>query len=265
MSRLARRIGDKRLLRIIRRFLQAGMMTDGVCSERHEGTPQGGPLSPLLSNLLLDELDKELERRGHKFCRYADDCNIYVRTERAGERVMESVTRFLTRRLRLKVNTSKSAVARPRDRKFLGFRFTGDKGAKRAIAPKALGRFRTRVRELTNRHAGESLEAIVGKLARYLRGWGGYFGFCQTPSALAQLDGWIRRRLRAIIWSQWKTFRSRKHQLIRRGVPPGRAAQVAAASSGPWRMSTNPTVHQALNQKFFEDIGLPKLMTMLRA
>src|SRR5262249_22581471 len=163
-----------------------------LVSPSTEGTPQGGPLSPLLSNLLLDDLDRELERRGHKFCRYADDCNIYVRTQRAGVRVMESVTRFLTKRLRLQVNASKSAVGRPKDRKFLGFRFTWGKSIKRAIAPKAVTRFKERIRELTGRSRGRSVADVVEHLTSYLNGWAGYFGFCQTPSVLKELDGWVR-------------------------------------------------------------------------
>jgi RNA-directed DNA polymerase len=264
MARVARRITDKRLLKLIRAFLTAGVMENGLVSPSEEGTPQGGPLSPLLSNLLLDEWDKELERRGHKFCRYADDCNIYVRSERAGQRVLESMTGFLSKRLRLKVNTSKSAVGRPKERKFLGFRFTWGKHLKRAIAPKALARFRERVRELTNRHSGRALETTVVRLTRYLRGWGGYFGYCQTPSELEALDKWIRRRLRAILWSQWQTWRNRARRLTALGIPWGRAAQAAASSSGIWRMATHPTVQQALDLAYFDRLGLPRLSRMLR-
>ena len=264
MSRVARRVSDKRLLKLVRAYLSAGVMEDGVVSRSDEGTPQGGPLSPLLSNLLLDDLDKELERRGHKFCRYADDCNIYVQTERAGKRVMESVTRFLTKRLRLKVNASKSAVGRPQDRKFLGFRFTAGEEPKRAIAPKALDRFKERIRELTNRHRGNSFGLVVVRLHSYLNGWGGYFGFCQTPSVLRELDSWIRRRLRALLWSQWKTWRNRKRMLHSLGVPLGRAAQAAAASRGPWAMATHPAVNKALPIKYFTDLGLPQLTGLLR-
>jgi len=264
MSRVARRVSDKRVLKLTRAYLSAGVMEDGLVSPSDEGTPQGGPLSPLLSNLLLDDLDKELERRGHRFCRYADDCNIYVRTQRAGERVMESVTRFLTGHLRLKVNASKSAVGRPKDRKFLGFRFTWGRSGKRSIAPKSLSRFKERIRELTNRHGGASLDVVVKHLAGYLNGWGGYYGFCQTPSELEELDGWIRRRLRAWLWPHWRTWKNRTRMLCRFGVPRCRAAEAAAASRGPWAMATHPVVHEALNRKFFADLGVPQLRKMMR-
>jgi len=200
MSRVARRISDKRMLKLIRGFLNSGVMENGLVGPTEEGTPQGGPLSPLLSNLLLDELDRELERRGHRFVRYADDSNIYVKSERAGQRVMEGVKRFLTRKLKLKVNESKSAVARPKDRKFLGFSFTGGEMVKRRIAPKAILRFKERIRELTWRTRGISIERMIEELRGYMIGWRGYFGFCQTPSTLKDLEGWTRRRLRCMIW-----------------------------------------------------------------
>lgn len=264
MSRVARRVSDRRVLKVIRAYLNAGIMENGVVSAREEGTPQGGPLSPLLSNLLLDDLDRELERRGHRFCRYADDCNIYVRTERAGQRVMENVTRFLTKRLRLKVNESKSAVGRPKDRKFLGFRFTWGRNAKRAIAPQALARFKQRIRKLTSRQCGRHVGEVVEHLTRYLNGWGGYFGFCQTPTALKRLDGWIRRRLRALQWQHWRTWRNRKRMLISLGIPERRAAQAAASSRGPWAMATHPAVQEAMGLEFFEHLGLPQLRGMMR-
>src|SRR5215471_6004901 len=204
MGQIAKRVEDKRLLKLIRAFLESGVMENGLVSPVEEGTPQGGPLSPLLSNLGLDELDRELERRQHRFVRYADDCNIYVASERAGKRVMHSVTSFLQRRLKLKVNEAKSAVARPQERKFLGFSFTYGARAKRRIAPKALLRCKQRVRELTRRSKGISLEQMTKELAGYLRGWKGYFGYCQTPSVLQRLEEWIRRRLRSVIWKQWK-------------------------------------------------------------
>src|ERR1039458_9024802 len=200
MGAIAKRVEDKRLLKLIRAFLNAGVMEDGLVSPSVEGTPQGGPLSPLLSNLVLDELDRELERRGHRFVRYADDSNIYVRSERAGQRVMESVTRFLHEKLKLKVNREKSAVAKPQERKFLGFSFSRHREPKRRIAPKATVRFKQRVRELTGRRRGKSLEEMVRELASYLRGWRSYFGFCQTPWALVQIGRWVRRRLRCALW-----------------------------------------------------------------
>src|SRR5262249_17913309 len=199
-----RRASDKRMLKLIRAFLESGVMENGLVSPVEEGTPQGGPLSPLLSNLVLDELDRELERRKHRFVRYAGDCNIYVGSEREGKRVMQSVTSFIRRRLKLKVNEAKSAVARPQERKFLGFSFTGRREPKRRIAPKALHRCKQRVRELTRRTRGVSLEQMTKELSDYLRGWKSYFGYCQTPSLLHGLDQWIRRRLRSVIWQQRK-------------------------------------------------------------
>src|ERR1017187_2706480 len=197
MGQIAKRVEDKRLLKLIRAFLNAGVMENGLVSPSVEGTPQGGPLSPLLSSLVLDELDRELERRGHRFVRYADDCNIYVRSERAGQRVMESITQFITNQLKLKVNESKSAVAKPQERKFLGFSFTSGKELKRKIAPKAIDRFKERIREITAKSRGRSMEKVMEELARYVRGWRGYFGFCETPSVLRDLDSWIRRRVGA--------------------------------------------------------------------
>ncbi len=258
MARVAQRVSDKRVLKLIRAFLCAGVMEDGLVLPTDEGAPQGGPLSPLLSNLVLDELDKELERRGHRFCRYADDSNIYVRSQQAGERVMAGICRFLTSKLRLKVNESKSAVARPEERKFLGFRITND-GSQRQIAPKALERFRTQIRELTCRTRGVSLPKLVEKLARYLIGWRGYFGFCETPRVLSNLDAWIRRRLRMYLWRQWKNGRNRFKELRRRGVPKFGAAVAAGSPTGFWRMSGHPAVQQALRNHYFDSIGLPRL------
>src|SRR5499433_3376019 len=199
MGQIAKRVEDKRLLKLIRAFLNAGVMENGLVSPSVEGTPQGGPLSPLLSNLVLDKLDRELERRGHHFVRYADDCNIYVRSERAGQRVMDSITQFITQRLKLKVNEAKSAVARPQQRKFLGFSFSNGPEIKRIIAPKALDRFKHRIRELTRRAKGVSIEETIAELAPYMRGWRSYFGFCETPEVLISLTRWIRLRLRAAI------------------------------------------------------------------
>jgi RNA-directed DNA polymerase len=234
-------------------------MEDGLVSPTDEGTPQGGPLSPLLSNLVLDDLDKELERRGHRFARYADDCNIDVGSKRAGDRVMATITDFLTRRLQLRVNEAKSAVARPWERKFLGFSFTNHQQPKRRIAPKALERFKKRVRELTRRTKGESLERMVNTLSIYLAGWRGYLGRCETPSVLTDLDSWIRRRLRSVVWKQWKRGPRRFAELTQRKVGKALAAQTAGSDHGPWRLSKSPAWSIALPNAYFTSLGLPKL------
>lgn len=259
MGRVAKRVCDKRVLKLIRAFLNAGVMENGLVSTTDEGTPQGGPLSPLLSNLVLDDLDRELEGRGHRFVRYADDCNIYVRSRKAGERVMKSVTTFLTQRLKLKVNGEKSAVARPWERKFLGFSFTSERAPRRRIAPKALVRFKERVRELTRRTRGVSLERMVKETATYLKGWRGYFGHCQTPSVLKRLDEWIGRRLRCAVWKQWKRGRKRFAELRSRGVGQILAAQTAGSSHGPWRLANSPALSIGLPTSYFALLGLPKL------
>jgi len=225
-----------------------------------EGTPQGGPLSPLLSNIVLEELDRELERRGHRFVRYADDCNIYVRSQRAGERVMKSVSEFITRKLKLKVNEQKSAVSRPSKRKFLGFSFTGQREPKRRIAPKAVARFKQRVRELTRRTRGVKVETMIAQLSRYLLGWRGYFGFCQTPSVLRSLEEWLRRRLRSAIWKQWKRGKVRFAELRKRGVSQDLAAQTAGSAHGPWRISNSPALNIALPNAYFASLGLTPLV-----
>jgi RNA-directed DNA polymerase len=259
MGLVAKRITDKRVLKLIRAFLNAGVMEKGLVSAIDEGTPQGGPLSPLLSNIVLDELDRELERRGHRFVRYADDCNIYVRSQRAGERVMENVTGFITKKLKLKVNSAKSAVARPWERKFLGFSFTRKEPHRRSIAPKSVVRFKARVREITRRTRGVSLEVMVGKLNLYLRGWHGYFGFCQTASVLSDLDSWIRRRLRCVVWKQWKRGRTRYKELRKRGINAALAAKTAGNPHGPWRLSHSPGMCIAFPNAFFDGIGLFRL------
>ncbi len=259
MGRIARRISDKRMLTLIRGFLNSGVMENGLVSPTDEGTPQGGPLSPLLSNLLLDELDRELERRGHRFVRYADDCNIYVKSERAGQRVMEGLKRFLTRKLRLKVNDSKSAVARPKDRKFLGFSFTWGESIKRRVAPSAILRFKERIRELTRRTRGISIERMIGELRTYMIGWRTYFGFCETPSTLNNLDMWTRRRLRCFLWKQWKRGRVRFKELRERGMGKDLAAATAGSAHGPWRLSNSPAITMALPNAFFSSLGLPAL------
>ena len=259
MGLVAKRVADKRLLKLIRGFLTAGVLDGGLVSPTEEGTPQGGPLSPLLSNLMLDVLDKELEKRGHCFVRYADDCNIYVRSQRAGERVMAGIERFLVKRLKFKVNKAKSAVARPNVRKFLGFSFTSEKEPRRRIAPQAIARFKSRVRELTQRTRGQSLAQIVKELSIYLLGWRGYFGFCQTPSVLRTLDEWTRRRLRAIAWKQWKRGSTRFAELRRRGVGRDLAAQTAGSPHGPWRLSNSPALTIALPKAFLRSLGLPSV------
>jgi RNA-directed DNA polymerase len=260
MARIAERVSDKRLRKLIRAFLRVGVMEDGLVSPVDEGTPQGGPLSPLLSNIVLDELDRELERRGHRFARYADDSNIYVRSRRAGERVMESIGRFITTKLKLKVNQQKSAVARPWERKFLGFSFTWNREPKRRIAPKAVERFKERVRGLTRRTKGVSIERMAEELAQYLRGWMGYFGRCQTPSVLQGLEEWIRRRLRSVIWKQWKRGRVRFAELRKRGVGQDLAAQTAGSAHGPWRIANSPALNFALSNAYFNSLGIPRLI-----
>jgi RNA-directed DNA polymerase len=258
MKSLALRIADKRMLRLIGAFLKAGVMENGLVGPVDEGTPQGGPLSPLLSNIALDELDRELERRGHCFVRYADDCNIYVRSRRAGERVKRSITGFITRRLKLKVNEQKSAVARPVERKFLGFSFTL-RGPKRRIAPKAIVRFKRRVRELTSRTRGISMKQMTKELADYLRGWKAYFGFCETPSVLETLDQWLRRRLRSVIWKQWKRGRVRFRKLCEHGVGRPLAKQTAGSPLGPWHIANSPALNTAFPLAYFDSLALPRL------
>jgi len=258
MARVAARIADKHVLKLIRAFLNAGVMEDGLVRPVDEGTPQGGPLSPLLSNLVLDDLDKELARRGLRFCRYADDCNIYVRSRRAGERVMASVSKFLTLRLKLKVNETKSAVARPEERKFLGFSISND-GSERRIAPKALDKFKARIRDMTCRTRGKSLPQVVDELKPYLIGWRSYFDFCQTPRVLTNLEAWTRRRLRMYLWRQWQNGHNRFKELRRRGVPKFLAAVAAGSPTGFWRMSGHPAVQMALRNHAFDALGLPRL------
>ncbi|MDO9070417.1 MAG: group II intron reverse transcriptase/maturase, partial [Deltaproteobacteria bacterium] len=259
MGLVAKRVKDKRVLKLLRAFLNAGVMENGLVSLATEGTPQGGPLSPLLSNLMLDVLDKELERRGHRFVRYADDCNIYVRSVRAGERVMASVSRFLEKKLKLKVNRGKSAVARPGKRKFLGFSFTSGSEPKRRIAPQALERFKLRVRELTRTGRHLAPAQLVNRLKLFLTGWRGYFGFCETPSVLGKLDSWLRRRLRMVFWRQWKRGRSRFAALRRLGVGRDLAAKTAGSALGPWRLSRSPALSFALPNTYFISLGLPSL------
>jgi RNA-directed DNA polymerase len=259
MGQIAKRVEDQRLLKLIRAFLNAGVMENGLVSPSVEGTPQGGPLSPLLSNLVLDELDRELERRGHRFVRYADDCNIYVRSERAGQRVMESITRFITQKLKLKVNEAKSAVAQPQERKFLGFSFTAGPEVKRVIAPKAVDRFKQRIREITRRAKGVSMETTMEELAPYMRGWRSYFKFCETPEVLIGLTRWVRLRLRAAMWRQWKTPRRRRAALLELGVREPLASNTAGSGRGPWYLAKAKALAVGLSNAYFKSLGLPSL------
>jgi RNA-directed DNA polymerase len=256
MGLVARRVEDPRILKLIRRYLTAGAMMDGLVSPTEEGVPQGGPLSPLLSNLMLDQLDKELERRGHNFVRYADDANIYVRSRRAGERVMASVEQFLSRKLKLKINAEKSAVDTPVHRKFLGFSFINRRGPKRRIAPQSLSRMKRRVRAITQRSRGRSLEQVVEELSTYLRGWRGYFGICETPSTLQNTDKWIRHRLRSLIWKQWRHSHKRFTELCQRGVGRDLALQTVGSPHGSWRLGNSPALAIALGNDFFKSLGL---------
>jgi RNA-directed DNA polymerase len=260
MGQIAKRVEDKRLLRLIRAFLNAGVMENGLVSSSVEGTPQGGPLSPLLSNLVLDELDRELECRGHRFVRYADDSNIYVRSERAGQRVMESIKRFITQKLKLKVNESKSAVARPQERKFLGFSFMAGPDIKRTIAPKSLERFKQRIREITRRAKGVSIKTTMEELVPYMRGWRGYFGFCETPEVLIALTRWVRLRLRAALWRQWKTPRRRRAALIANGVSGRLASNTAGSGRGPWHLARSKALSVGLSNAYFKSLALPSLV-----
>jgi RNA-directed DNA polymerase len=259
LAKIAERVSDKRLLKRIRAFWRAGVMENGLGSPAEEGTPQGGPLSPVLANIVRNELDQELARRGHRFTRYADDGNIYVRSRRAGERVMRSVTRLLTTKLKLRVNSEKSAVARPWERKFLGCSFTNHKQPKRRLAPKTVARFQERVRELTRRTRGISLVRMVHDVAEYLRGWIGYFGRCETPEVLATLEKWLRRRLRAMVWKQWKRGTTRYRELRKRGIAAQDAAKTAGSSDGPWHLANTPALKIALSNAYFASCGLPEL------
>jgi RNA-directed DNA polymerase len=259
MATLAQRIRDKRVLKLLRAFLTAGVLDQGLVSPRSAGTPQGGPLSPLLSNIVLDELDREVERRGLRFVRYADDCNIYVRSRRAGLRVMASLTRFLVRRLSLHVNQQKSAVGLGATRAFLGFSFTAAREPKRRIAPEAIRRFKRRIRAVTRRTRGVPLVKIIGELIPYVRGWRGYFGKCQTPSVLQRLEEWVRRRLRSAIWVQWKRGLVRFTALRKRGVGQSLAARTARSVHGPWRLAQSPALTIALPKAYFDALGIPRL------
>ena len=260
MERVAREVGDRRVLKLIRRYLEAGMMAAGVVSPRTQGTPQGGPLSPLLSNILLTDLDRELERRGHAFCRYADDCNIYVRSEAAGARVLASITRFLEERLKLNVNAAKSAVDRPWNRKFLGYSLTAHKAPKLRIAPTSIERLKAKVGEVFRRGCGCSLGKTIVALNPILRGWAAYFKLTETKRVLEDLDGWIRRKLRCVLWRQWKRPYTRAQNLMRAGLPEERAFRSAFNQRGPWWNSGASHMNAAYRKPYFDRLGLVSLL-----
>lgn len=259
MARVGRVVKDKRVLKLIRAYLNSGVMVNGVVRETEEGTPQGGPLSPLLSNIMLDDLDKELEKRGHKFVRYADDCNIYVRTQRAGERVLEGVKQFLEKKLKLKVNPKKSKVEKATKAKFLGFSFWKRKREIYVrIANRTKERFMEKMRNLTRRTRSGKVEDILWDVNQYTRGWMAYFRLATTPSVYQELDEWTRRRLRQLLWKRWKRGTTRYRELVRLGVPNERAA-LGATGTSPWRMAHSPVVHEALSNAFWRSSGLEGL------
>jgi RNA-directed DNA polymerase len=264
MARVARKVADPRVLRVIRRFLQAGMMTGGLTTARMEGTPQGGPLSPLLSNILLDDLDKELERRGHRFCRYADDCNIYVRSKRAGERTMASITAFLARRLRLTVNAAKSAVDRPWNRTFLGYSVTHHLKPRLKVAAKSVVRLRDKLRAAFREGRGRTLAKTITTLTPILRGWTTYFRLSQVKGPFEELDQWLRRKLRCILWRQWKRPRTRAKALLARGLDRERALASAGNGRGPWWNAGASHMHAAYPAAFFRALGLASLQALHR-
>lgn len=264
MQKLSTKISDGRVLRLIRRYLEAGMMAEGIVSPRTEGTPQGGPLSPLLSNILLTELDKELERRGHAFCRYADDCNIYVKSKAAGERVMASITRFLADTLKLKVNAAKSAAAEPWKRKFLGYSLTWHKAPKLRIAPTSLKRLGDKIREVLQGARGRNLTKVINELNPILRGWAAYFKRTETKRALEEMDGWIRRKLRCILWRQWRRPYTRARNLMKAGLTEERAFRSAFNQRGPWWNSGASHMNQAFPKSFFDRLGLVSLLDTTR-
>ena len=259
MGILASRIQDRLVLKLIRKYLQAGIMINGVVYDAEEGTPQGGPLSPLLSNILLDKLDKELERRGHKFVRYADDCNIYMKSKKAGERVMNSITCFIEQKLKLKVNRGKSAVDRPWKRKFLGFSFTVNKKPKVRISNESIRRLKAKIRELTSRSKPIPMEVRIEKLNQYLTGWCGYFALADTPSKFKEFDEWIRRRLRMIEWKQWKNPRTRVRKLKSLGVPDQMAYEWGNSRKKFWRIASSPILNKTLDNSYWSHRGLKSL------
>lgn len=258
MGRLAKKIADKRMLKILRSFLNAGMMVNGVVIDREDGTPQGGPLSPLLGNVLLDEIDKILEARGHRFVRYADDCNVYVRSEKAGLRVMDTMRKELTK-LRLRINEAKSAVDRPWNRRFLGFTFRGSRNARRRVSPRAIEKAKDRIRELTNRNRGTSMARVVKELTQYLRGWLQYFGICQVPRPRRDLDEWIRARLRLLQVKQWKRGATAYSRLVAMGVHGAPAVHTAQRLRRWWHAAHSPGMSFAMPTAYFDRLGLPRL------
>jgi RNA-directed DNA polymerase len=260
MARVARRVRDKRLLRLIGRYLRAGVMIDGVIHAHEEGTPQGGPLSPLLSNILLDDLDKELEGRGRRFCRYADDCNIYVKSKAAGEQAMESITRFLEKKLRLKVNKEKSAVDRPENRKFLGYSMTNNQKPKLKVSRNSIKRAKARVKEIIRKGRGRSLSKVASELAVFLRGWVNYFRLSQVKNVFEELDQWIRRKLRLILWRQWKTPKTRAGKMIERGIEQARAYASAYNGRGPWWNAGASHMNAAVPANWLKQQGLMSLL-----
>lgn len=260
MARVARKVKDKRVLRLIRRYLQAGIMAGGLVEPAREGAPQGGPLSPLLSNILLDGLDKELERRGHTFCRYADDSNIYVASRRAGERVMESVSQFLEKRLRLKLNVDKSSVGRPWKRKFLGYSMTPDKKPRLKVAPESEARLRVKLKAIFKRGRGRNLKRVIEEMKMLLVGWSNYFKLAEVKAAFERLDEWIRRRLRCIRWRQWKRAYTRAKNMMKRGLPEERAWKSATNGRGPWWNAGASHMNQALPKHYFDRLGLVSLL-----
>ncbi len=260
MSRLARKIKDKRVLHLIRRYLQAGLFEGGIITPRSEGTPQGGPLSPLLSNILLDELDKELERRNHTFCRYADDCNIYVRTKRSAERVMVSITIFLGERLKLTVNQEKSAVDRPWNRQFLGYGMTNHRIPKLKTGAKAVERLKSKLREISRKGRGRNLKRIIEEVTPILRGWSNYFKLSEVKKPFEDLDSWFRRKLRCILWRQWKRPYTRAKKLMQRGISEARAWRSALNKRGPWWNSGASHMNQAFAKSYFTKLGLISLL-----
>lgn len=255
MARVARRVQDKRVLKLLRAYLNAGVMVNGVIRETAEGTPQGGPLSPLLANILLDDLDRELEQRGHRFIRYADDCNIYVQSQRAGERVLASVKRFIEQRLKLRVNEGKSAVAKAHRRSILGFRFLPGRARTIRVAPEALEKAKVTIRRLTRRNRSQRMAARVQAINEYLRGWIGYFALAETPSVVDDLEGWVRRRLRLCLWRQWRRVRTRYRQLRELGAPERDVHGIANTRLGPWRIS-GKALGRVLGAVFWTKQGL---------